>query len=130
MLKEILDSQDLPLTHGRSVGIKQIASQLGVGDGVLRTTPCLSVLVERKQREIDLSLRQGKTKRTFTIGGVPHVNIGATPWSPEHQRAFDFSALIEPYGLKYAEKIGTAFYPGSHEAEIPESLLQQVAAFS
>lgn len=108
-LKKILGSPDVPISHGRKLGVKKISEALGVHRSALKNTPKLKLRLDDKQKEIDAGLRCGVTGKKFNVGGITYINIGATPWSAFHGRVFDFSDLVEPYGLAFAEKVGTVF---------------------
>ena len=125
-LKKVLASREPKLTHGRIVSPKWLADRLGVTPATLTSTPKLNDLIEEKQREIDRQLRQGRTRKSFRVGGASHINLGARPYSKTHKRAFDFSGLVPDYGLEYAEKIGTVFVAVSEEVRlIPKVPLPQ-----
>lgn len=128
-LKKILAAPDMQITYGRQVGVKSIAKQLGVSRSALRNTPSLAVLIEQKQKEVNLNLRRGLTKKQFVVGGVSYINIGATPWSEEHGRTFDFSDLIEQYGREFAEKIGTIFVHITNKLENPKTYFNRIRHF-
>ena len=108
-LKELLSRADLKLTHGRIISIEWLAERLGVYPTALNYTPKLNDLIEQKQRAIDRQLRRGRTRQWFPIGRSAYINVGATPYSPEHKRVFDFSELAHTYGLEFAERVGTVF---------------------
>ena len=128
-LKKVLASGKLKLTHGRIVSILWLANRLGVEPHALRTTPRLSNLIKEKQREIDRQLRQGRTKKAFRIGGMDHINLGATPYSKAHKRVFEFGELVPDYGLEFAERVGTVFIAVSGRLASPKSHYHRIRHF-
>ena len=105
----LLDSTELELTYGRLVSLKWINSQLDIPRGAIRRTPQLNKLVADKQLEIDRLGRSGSTQKFFRINGIYHLNVGSKPYSEKHRRIFDFSCLVETFGLKFSEKVATVF---------------------
>ena len=128
-LKKVLASREPKLTHGRIVSPKWLADRLGVTPATLTSTPKLNDLIEEKQREIDRQLRQGRTRKSFRVGGASHINLGARPYSKTHKRAFDFSGLVPDYGLEYAEKVGTVFIALSEGLVNPKSHYHRIRHF-
>lgn len=108
-VRKLLASPDLELTHGWKVSLKWIAEQLGTTPSVLPETPRLKEMIEQRQSEVNQGLRRGTTKKAFQIGGTTHLNLGSTPYSDPHGRAFGFEELVPHYGLEFAEKVGTVF---------------------
>ena len=108
-LKVLLDSDALELVQARTINKRSLAERLGVRPNVLSSTPKLHALIQQKQAQLDKSQRRGVTERTFRIYGADHINLGATPYSAPHARVFDFSDLIEDYGLAFAERVATTF---------------------
>ena len=76
---------------------------------MLSSTPKLVALIREKQAELDESQRRGVTAKAFRIHGADYLNVGVTPHSKAHGRVFDFSTLIEEYGLAFVERVATAF---------------------
>ena len=128
-LKLLLHDPDLVLTHGRIVSLKWISEKLGISDVMIKNTPVLKALVEDKQREIDLRCRKGVTQKYFRINGVHHINIGVTPYSDKHKRIFDFSRLVDFYGLNFSEKVATVFISLIKDMESPKPYYQQIIHF-
>ena len=108
-LQELLDRDHFELVDSRKVGLESLSRTLGVRRGVLSSTPKLDALIREKQAEIDELQRRGATARVFRVHGANHINLGVTPYSKAHGRAFDFSGLIEEYGLEFAERVATTF---------------------
>lgn len=108
-LQTILNSPDVPTSYGRIVSHTKISQLLNIHKTALRATPRLSKLIEKKQQEINKAQRRGRTDTHFVFGGLTSINLGSTPWSEKHKRVFDFSLLVEPYSLIFAEKVGTVF---------------------
>ena len=128
-LKKVLASREPTLTHGRIVSIKWLADRLGVTPSSLTSTPKLNDLIEEKQREIDRQRRQGRTRKSFRMGGASYINLGARPYSKTHKRVFDFSGLVPDYGLEYAEKVGTVFIAVSEGLAAPKSPYHRIKHF-
>lgn len=108
-LAGVLSSPDVPLVFGRKVSVTKIGELLGIHANAIQTTPRLWAMIQAKQEEVDRSLKHGKAKNSFVIGGTTYINVGLKPWSKNHNRIFDFSELITPYGQEFAEKVGTIF---------------------
>ena len=128
-LKLLLNDPDLVLTFGRIVSLKWISEKLGISASSIGHTPVLNALVEDKQREIDLRCRKGVTQKYFRINGVHHINIGVTPYSDKHKRIFDFSRLVDFYGLNLAEKVATVFISLIEDMESPKPYYQRIIHF-
>ena len=107
-LQQTLAREDLKLTHDRIISRTWLAKEVGIGRDAF-SSPCLDELVERKQAEIDASRRSGESGRVVVVGGVEHLNVGCTPYSDRHGRVFNFADLVPLYGLRFAERLGTAF---------------------
>ena len=108
-LKLLLKDPGLSLTYDRFVNLKWLSERLGIPVHALQKTPQLKALVVDKEREIDRLSRKGETQQYFRINGVHHLNIGAKPYSDKHNRIFNFSHLIDCYGLNFTEKAATVF---------------------
>ena len=108
-LKLLLEDPNLGMTHGRSVNLKWISDKLEIPVRAIQYTPQLKALVADKQREIERHYRKGVTQKYFRINGVYQLNIGVTPYSDKHRRIFNFSCLIDCYGLNFTEKAATVF---------------------
>ena len=128
-LKLLLDDPNLVLTHGRIVSLKLISEKIGISEQMIKSTPVLNALIEDKQREIDLRCRKGVTQKYFRINGVHHINIGVTPYSDKHKRIFDFSRLVDFYGLNFSEKVATVFISLIEDIEAPKSYYQRIIHF-
>lgn len=128
-LKQLLEDPKLGLIFGRIVSTKWISERLGVPEQAIRYTPQLNTLVEDKQREIDLRCRKGVTQKYFRINGVHHINIGVTPYSDKHKRIFDFSRLVDFYGLNFSEKVGTVFISLIEDMEWSKPYYQRIIHF-
>ena len=128
-VKELLTSTDLKLTHGWRISLKWIAEQLGMNSSVLVSTPRLKELIEQRQSEINQGLRRGTTKKAFQIGGTTHLNLGPTPYSDPHGRAFSFEELVAHYGLEFAEKVGTVFVAVVRNQTSPRAYYQRIKHF-
>ena len=128
-LKLLLKDTDLVLTHGRIVSPKWISEKLGISTSSIINTPVLNALIEDKQREIDLRCRKGVTQKYFRINGVHHINIGVTPYSDKHKRIFDFSRLVDFYGLNFSEKVATVFISLIEDMESPKPYYQRIIHF-
>ena len=111
-LKLLLDCNDESLVldlSSRVISIKWLADKLNIGVGKIRSSLVLMSQIEQRTRELHLSQKKGKTKKSFNVFGAPHINLGATPFSVKHKRVYSFQSLVNLYGLCFAEKIGTAF---------------------
>ena len=108
-LKELLDRDPFELVRGRKINTKALARRLGVRRAVLSSTPKLAALIQAKQAEVDEVQRRGVTARAFRVHGADYINLGATPYSKAHECVFDFSGLIEEYGLGFVERVATTF---------------------
>lgn len=111
-LKLLLDCNDERLvldSSSRVISIKWLADKLNIGVGKIRSSLVLMSQIEQRTRELHLSQKKGKTKKSFNVFGAPHINLGATPFSVKHKRVYSFQSLVNLYGLCFAEKIGTAF---------------------
>ena len=108
-LKELLDRNAFELVQARKVNKKSLARRLGVRLAVLLSTPKLDALIREKQAKLDELQRRGVTARAFRVYGADHINLGVTPYSKPHGRVFDFSGLIEEYGLAFVERVATTF---------------------
>ena len=108
-LKELLDRNAFELVQARKINKKSLARRLGVRSAVLLSTPKLDALIREKQAELDELQRRGVTARAFRVHGADHINLGVTPYSKPHGRVFDFSGLIEEYGLAFVERVATTF---------------------
>lgn len=108
-LIQLLNNKHLVLNKSKKLNIVYLAKKLDVYPEALRMTPSLSELIKQKQGQIDQCQRGGVTKRHISLGSLNCINLGATPWSVSHQRAFDFSKLINSYGLEFSEKVGSLF---------------------
>ena len=108
-LKELLDRDDLELLHGKRINKKALAQQLGVRPPVLSVTPKLDALIREKQTQLDQRRRRGVTAKAFRVHGADHINTGATPYLEAHGRVFNFSSLVEQYGLAFVERVATTF---------------------
>ena len=108
-LKELLERDAFDLVGARKISKRSLARRLGVRRAVLLTTPKLDALIREKQAKIDELQRRGVTARAFRVHGADHINLGATPYSKSHGRVFDFSGLIEEYGLAFVERVATTF---------------------
>ena len=128
-LKQLLASPELKLTHGRIVSKQWLANRLGVYSQALSEAPRLSNLIKEKQSEIDRQLRRGRTRKSFQIGRTAHINLGATPYSAEHKRVFDFSELMPDYGLEFAERVGTVFIAVSAKLVGPKAHYHRIRHF-
>ena len=128
-LKLLLDDPNLVLTYGRIVSLKLISEKIGISTSMIKSTPVLNALIEDKQREIDLRCRKGVTQKYFRINGVHHINIGVTPYSDKHKRIFDFSRLVDFYGLNFSEKVATAFISLIEDIEAPKPYYQRIIHF-
>ena len=108
-LKALLADPHVKLTNRRKINLTQLANHLGVNSRAIKSTPKLKRQIDAKQRELDKGQRRGTTANSFRIGGIEHINLGATPYSNAHHRIFDFTDLVPAYGLEFAEKVGTLF---------------------
>ena len=108
-LKELLDRNAFELVQARKINKNSLARRLGVRLAVLLSTPKLDALIREKQAKLDELQRRGVTARAFRVHGADHINLGVTPYSKPHGRVFDFSGLIEEYGLAFVERVATTF---------------------
>ena len=108
-LKELLDRDGFELVRARKINKRSLARTLGVRRAVLSSTPKLDALIREKQAEVDALQRRGVTARAFRVHGADHINFGVTPYSKAHGRVFDFSGLVEEYGLAFVERVATTF---------------------
>ena len=74
-----------------------------------------------EQAEVDELQRRGVTARAFRVHGADYINMGATPYSKAHGRVFDFSGLIEEYGLAFVERVATTFVAVAENLAWPQS---------
>ena len=128
-LKALLAAPDLELTHGRIINLVALGKKLGVVRQVLRDTPQLNELIVGQQAEIDRRTREGTTQETFRLWGVAHPNVGVTPCSDPHDRIFDFCGLIDAYGLRFAEYIGTTFVAVVANQHDPRDYYRRICHF-
>ena len=128
-LKLLLEDPDLSLTHDRVVNLKWLSERLGIPVHALQKTPQLKALVADKQREIDRLSRKGETQQYFRINGVYHLNVGAKPYSDKHKRIFNFSRLIDCYGLNFTEKAATVFVSLISNLVSPEAQYRRIIHF-
>ena len=128
-LEKLLASPNPVLTHGRKISLKSLAEQLGTTENALSTTPKLRQRIEEKQSEINQRLRRGQTRRSFQVGGTTHLNLGATPYCPTHQRVFGFSELVPHFGLEFAEKVGTVFVAIAAGQSSPKAYFLRIKDF-
>ena len=128
-LKLLLDDPGLKLTFGRIVSLKWVSERLGISIEAIKKTPPLNALVEEKQREIDRRCRQGVSQKYFRINGVYHSNVGKKPYSDKHKRIFDFSDLIDGYGLNFTEKVATVFNSFISDMESPKAYYYRIIDF-
>ena len=122
-LKKLLASPDLELGHGKKISLHSLAQQLGTNATALINTPKLKQIIEEKQSRINQALRRGQTRRTFQVGGTTHLNLGATPYCPTHERVFDFSELVPHFDLEFFEKVGTVFVAVVGNQSAPKALI-------
>ena len=108
-LKQLLDRNAFELVQARKINKTSLARRLGVRRAVLSLTPKLDALIREKQAKLDELQRRGVTARAFRVHGADHINLGVTPYSKPHGRVFDFSGLIEEYGLAFVERVATTF---------------------
>ena len=108
-LKELLDRNAFELVSARKINKRFLAQRLGVRRAVLSSTPKLAALIREKQADLDELQRRGVTARAFRVHGADYINLGTTPFSKAHGRVFDFSGLIEEYGLAFVERVATTF---------------------
>ena len=128
-LKHLLEDPELGLTYGRIVSHKWLTEKLGISEVAIKRTPQLNVLVKNKQREIDQHSRQGVTQKYFRINGVNHLNIGCKPYSDKHKRIYDFSRIIDTYGLKFTEKAATVFVSLISDLVEPQAYYRRIVDF-
>jgi len=111
-LKHVLDGDDEDLvldSSSRVISIKWLAKKLDTGVGKIKTSPVLMSQIEKRTEVLHRAQQQGKTQKSFNVFGSPHINLGSTPFSCKHQRVYSFHSLVNLYGLRFTEKIGTAF---------------------
>ena len=108
-LKELLDRNAFELVGARRINKKSLARRLGVRPAALSLTPKLAALIRAKQAEVDELQRRGVTAKAFSVYGTDRINLGVTPYSPAHACVFDFSGLVEEYGLAFVERVATTF---------------------
>ena len=120
-LKELLDRDEVELAHRGKINKKALARRLGVRKNVLSSTPKLDALIREKQAEVDELQRRGVTARAFRVHGADYINMGATPYSKAHGRVFDFSGLIEEYGLAFVERVATTFVAVAENLVYPQA---------
>ena len=119
-LKKLLEGDVVLYKSKRIISYKWIKDILGIEKSTLINTPKLKELIDKKTKEIHDGQKRGKTAKSFSIYGAATINCGATPYSKIHDRVFDFSTLIELYGLEFAEKIGTAYLAISSKMASPK----------
>lgn len=109
-LKSILSTNDLVLdSSSRKISLKWLANLLNVNQASIRSSPNLMALVNERTQVLHESQTRGRTKKSFTVFGAEHINVGATPFSEKHERLYSFTSLIPLYGLEFTEKIATSF---------------------
>ena len=128
-LKELFDCGDFDLVHARRINKEALARRLGVRKAVLSSTPKLVALIQEKQAELDESQRRGVTARAFRVHGADHINLGVTPYSMAHGRVFDFSSLVEEYGLAFVERVATTFVAVAGNMVGPRKELRRLVHF-
>ena len=128
-LKELLAQPGLELTHSRLISLTALARRMRTSVSALQITPKLRQLIEEKQHQIDQQLRRGSSSKSFRAGGIEHINLGATPYSREHRRVFDFSGLIPLYSLEFAEKVGTLFIAAAARKSSAKELYRSIRRF-
>ena len=128
-LEELLDRDPFELVHGRKINKTALTRRLGVRRAVLCSTPKLDALIQKKQWEVDESRRRGVTASAFRIHGADHINLGVSPYSKAHECVFDFSALIEEYGLAFVERVATTFVAVTGNLAFPTSQHRRVVDF-
>ena len=55
--------------------------------------------------------------------------MGVTPYSDKHKRIFDFSGLVDFYGLNFSEKVATVFISLIEDMESPKAYYQRIIHF-
>ena len=78
-LKLLLDCNDERLvldSSSRVISIKWLADKLNIGVGKIRSSLVLMSQIEQRTRELHLSQKKGKTKKSFNVFGAPHINLG------------------------------------------------------
>ena len=128
-LEELLDCDPFELVHGKRINTTALARRLGVRRAVLSSTPKLDALIQKKQLEVDELRRRGVTASAFRIHGADYLNLGVSPYSKAHDCVFDFSPLIEEYGLAFAERVATTFIAVTGNLAFPASQHQRVVDF-
>ena len=128
-LKDLLDRGEFELAHKRKINKTSLARRLGVRTGAFLSTPKLDALIRKKQAEVDELQRRGVTARAFRVHGADYINLGATPYSKAHGRVFDFSGLIEEYGLAFVERVATTFVAVVGNLAEPQAVQPRVVDF-
>ena len=128
-LKDLLDRGEFELAHTRTINKKSLARRLGVRPAALSSAPKLAALIREKQAEFDESQRRGVTASAFRIHGADHINLGVSPYSKAHECVFDFSPLVEEYGLAFAERVATTFVAVTGNLAFPTSQHRRVVDF-
>ena len=120
-LKELLDRNAFELVGARRINKNSLARRLGVRHAALSLTPKLTALIRAKQAEVDELQRRGVTAKAFSVYGTDRINLGVTPYSPAHACVFDFSGLVEEYGLAFVERVATTFVAVEENQANPEN---------
>ncbi|MFB2755085.1 hypothetical protein ACE02G_15720 [Shewanella xiamenensis] len=109
-LKRILATTELVLdSSSRKISLNWLAKLLGVTAGMIRNSPNLMALINERIKALHESQSRGLTKKSFTVYGAEHINVGAMPYSEKHGRVYSFASLIKLYGLEFCEKVATCF---------------------
>ncbi len=110
-LAELLKRDDIKIVFGRRVNLVWLHENLGLSNShALFQTPALKALIDQKNVEIKKRTARGTTSRKVRIRGVDHINLGAAPYSEKHGRIFSFDEFTVSLGLRFIERLGTAFH--------------------
>ncbi len=109
-LKRILATTELVLDSSlRKISLIWLAKLLDVTAGKIRSSPSLMALINERTKILHESQSRGRTKKSFTVYGAEHINVGAMPYSDKHGRVYSFISLTKLYSLEFAEKVATCF---------------------
>lgn len=109
-LKRILATTELVLDSSfRKISLIWLAKLLDVTVGKIRSSPSLMALINERTKTLHESQSRGRTKKSFTVFGAEHINVGVMPYSEKHRRVYSFVLLIKLYSLEFAEKVATCF---------------------
>jgi hypothetical protein len=109
-LKRILATTELVLDSSfRKISLIWLAKLLDVTAGKIRSSPSLMALINERTKTLHESQSRGRTKKSFTVFGAEHINVGAMPYSEKHGRVYSFVTLTKLYSLEFAEKVATCF---------------------